>query len=205
LWLKLLVAVFVCLFVAFQCKTYGPVNLLWFSNVGILGGALALWLENRLLAGMMLLSIFIADGMVWSLDFLLGLFGWHPFDAAIYMFDQSIPLHIRAVSLSHVVAPAFMAWMVYKLRYDKRAFPAQILLSGGVILLTYALTNPARNINWAFGIGSQRQTFGLGWLYTFLQITVVVPVVLYLPAHLLLLWLDWHLPKKETADSHKPT
>lgn len=165
---------------------------MWFSNIGLLGAALALWLENRLLASMMLLATFMADGVAWNVDFLFGLLvGWHPLGATTYMFDERIPMFIRGMSFSHLVVPALLTWIVYKLRYDTRALAAQTLFSCIVLLLSYTLTDPASNINWVFGVGAQPQTYMPGWLYLAV-VMMYVPVGFYLPIHLLLWKLGWH-------------
>jgi hypothetical protein len=204
LWLKLIALAYLCLFVPFWWKNYGLQNFLWFSCLGVILTVVALWLENRLLAGMMLLSTFMADEIGWGGDFLFRLlFGWHPFGATAYMFDQRLWLPGRAISLYHFVIPVLLAWMVYKLRYDTRAIKAQTLLSSVVLLLSYTVTNPASNINWVFGAGSPPKTFVPGSLYLIAEM-IFIPVVFYLPVHLVLKKLGWHTPKVGT-ESFKHT
>ena len=192
LWLKLIAVLYLCIFVSYSWKNYGLQNFLWFSCVGVICTVLALCLENRLLASMMLLSTFIADEIGWGGDFLFRLFfGWHPFGATAYMFDQSLWLPGRAISLYHFVIPILLAWMVYKLRYDTRALVMQSLLSTSVLLLSYTLTNPVNNINWVFGVGTQPQHYVPAWLYLIAEM-IFIPLVFYLPVHLLLQKLGWH-------------
>ena len=195
LWLKLIALAFLCLFVSYSWKNYGLQNFLWFSCLGVILSVTALWLENRLLASMMLLSTFIADEIGWGGDFLFRLlFGWHPLNATNYMFDSRLSLFGRAISLYHFYIPILLGWMVYKLRYDTRAIVAQSLYAIVVLLLSFNVTNPASNINWVFGPGQQAQTYVPAWLYLGGEM-VFVPVALYLPMHLLLKKLRWHLPK----------
>jgi hypothetical protein len=194
LWLKLVALLFLCIFVSHSWKNYGLQNFLWFSCIGVICSVTALWLESRLLAGMMLLSTFIADEIGWGGDFLIRLiFGWHPLNATNYMFDQRLSLYGRAISLYHFYIPVLLAWMVFKLRYDTRAIVAQTLFAATVLLLSFTVTNPASNINWVFGMGPQPQNYVPAWLYLIGEM-VFIPIVFYLPMHLLLKKLGWHLP-----------
>jgi hypothetical protein len=161
---------------------------------------LALWLESRLLASMALLNTFVADGVGWTLDLLVALVsGRHPFGATAYMFDQRIPIIVRCLALFHVVVPALLVWMVYRLGYDRRALVAQTLLAWTVLLLCVSFTDPALNINCVFGPGTQRQTLMPACLY-FVILTIYVPLAFYVPIHLLLRrWLKWDWPRKSRA------
>ena len=194
LWLKLVGLLFLIIFVSYSWKNYGLQNFLWFSCLGVIGSVMALWLENRMLASMMLLSMFIADEIGWGGDFIIRLlFGWHPFGATAYMFDPRLPLGGRAVSLYHFFVPAVLVWMVHKLRYDTRALALQSGFSTIVLILSLTLTNPINNINWVFGFGATAKAFVPPWLYLMGEM-IFIPVVFYLPVHLLLKKLGWHRP-----------
>lgn len=207
LWLKLVGLMFLCIFVSYSWENYGLQNFLWFSCLGVILSVTALWLESRLLASMMLLSTFIADEIGWGGDFLFRLiFGWHPYNATNYMFDHRLSLFGRAISLYHFYIPILLLWMVYKLRYDTRAFVTQTLYAVLVLFLSFTVTNPASNINWVFGVGPQPQTYVPAWLYLVGEM-IFIPVVFYLPVHLLLKKLGWHLPVDtiESVEYAKPT
>lgn len=186
LWLKIVVTIFYLFISRGAWEQYSALNFLWFSHIGFMGAVLALWLESRLLTSMMLLNTFVADGVGWTLDLLVALVsGRHPFGATAYMFDGRIPLFIRGLSLFHVAVPALLAWMVYKLRYDRRALVGQTLFAWAVLLCCVLFTNPALNLNCVWGPGTQRQTLIPAWLY-FLVLLAYVPLAFYLPIHLLL-------------------
>ena len=85
--------------------------------------------------------------------------------------------------------------MVYKLRYDRRALMAQTVCSTIILLLSYALTDPARNVNCVYGLGSQPQTYLPRWLWLVI-VMVYVPAAFYLPVHLLLIRFGWHRTKE---------
>ena len=200
IWLKIAVTLFYAYISRGTWQQYSALNFLWFSHIGFAGAVLALWLESRLLAGMMLLNTFVADGVGWTLDLLVALLsGRHPFGATAYMFDQRIPILVRGLSLFHVVVPALLAWMVYKLRYDRRALVAQTLFAWMLLLFCVSFTDPALNINCVFGPGTHRQTFIPAWLY-FVILMVYVPLAFYLPIHLVLRrLLKWDRPRDSLA------
>ena len=186
LWLKIVVTLGYLYISRGTWQQYSALNFLWFSHIGFAGAVLALWFESRLLASMMLLNTFVADGVGWTLDLLVALVsGRHPFGATAYMFDQRIPILVRCLSLFHVVVPALLVWMVYKLRYDRRALAAQTLFCWLVLLVCVLFTDPSLNINCVWGPGTQRQTLLPAWLY-FVILMAYAPLAFYLGVNLLL-------------------
>lgn len=185
LWLKIGYTVFVCVLVPVYWRQYGPGNFLWFSDVALLVTTAALWLENALLASMMALSVVLLES-VWIVDFFLGLFlGNSVAGLSAYMFDTKIPLAIRALSLFHLVLPAILLWLLYRLGYDERALVAQTLLAWIVLLASYFLTRPSYNVNWVYGLRAGVQTWMPAPLYLGL-LMIAFPLLLYFPTHLLL-------------------
>jgi hypothetical protein len=106
------------------------------------------------------------------------------------MFNQGIPRFTRALSFYHPVVPALLAWMVYRLGYDKRALYVQTLFGWLVLLVCYAFTNPEQNINCVFGLSPQPQTHVSPWLYL-AGVMLYVSLGFYLSVHLLLRRLRW--------------
>jgi hypothetical protein len=188
LWPKVLVTAFICVLVPVYWAKYGPTNFLWFSDIALFGAAAALWLENRLLASMMILAATLPE-LAWNLDFFSRLiFGRHVGGMARYMFDPQLPLWLRGISLFHVALPPLLGWLVYRLGYDPRALPAQTALAWVVLPVCYLATNPARNINWVFGPDG-KQTWMPPLLYLLL-LMLFIPACIYLPTHWLLLKLS---------------
>ena len=193
LWLRLAATAFAVLFIGVHAWYGNLINFLWLSDMALFGTVAALWLRSSLVASMMLLASALPDGVGWSLDFVLGLVsGWHPLTATTYMFDTRVPLIVRGLSLFHLIMPGLLVWMVWRLRYDRRALAAQTILSIALFWASHALTTPARNINWVFGPG-RPQTLVPGWLYLAVLMTVF-PVMCYLPAHLTLIAIGWDRP-----------
>lgn len=188
-WLKWTVTLFVVLFVATHACYGNLLNLLWLSDVALLGALFALWRHSRLVASMMLLGVLLIDGVGWSFDFLVAVAsGRHPLGATGYMFDAQVPALVRALSLFHLWLPALLLWMVFRLGYDARAFPLQTFLTWALLLVSFAATTPERNLNWVLGPGHV-QTGVSPWLYLAGEMAVL-PLVFYWPVHFVLrrLW-----------------
>ena len=185
LWIKIPYTLFVSILVPVYWMQYGPANFLWISDIALLGTLAALWLESRLLLSMMAAGALVLD-IVWNLVFFPKLIsGAGPEGLAGYMFDATIPVWIRALSLFHVALPIVQLWTVNKLGYDARAWKYQTLLAWTVLPLTSALTGPKENINWVFGVTEVPQQ----WLPAPLYLTalmVLYPTLICFPTHLVL-------------------
>lgn len=166
---------------------YGPSNFLWGSDIALLVTPAGLWLESRLLLSMMALAILIPE-LCWSLDLLIRLTAG--IDAigvrgTRYMFDASIPVFVRSLSLFHVALPVVLLWSLYRLGYHRRALLGQSLLAWVVFPVSYLVSDSAANINWVYGFGDTPQTWLPGPLYVLL-LMALFPLVIYLPTHLVL-------------------
>jgi hypothetical protein len=196
LWLKIASTAFVYILVREVSKNYGPIKIMWFSEMGLFGTVAAMWLESPLLASMMLLMVFIPDGIAWTGDLACGwLTGYYPLDITDYMFDEEIPLFCRTLSLFHTVVPIVLVWMIYKLGYDRRALFWQTILGTALLWITYLFTTPDDNINRVFG-PYDPQTRVHPWVYL-VWLMAFCPIVLYLPVHLALYWTPWALHRRK--------
>jgi len=187
LWIKVVYSLFLCVLVPVYWHHYGPTNFLWACDIALFVVCAALWLENPLLSSMMAIGVLPFE-LAWNIDLFAGsrLLGM-----ASYMFDAELPLYLRGFSLYHAVLPPLMIFLLYRLGYDRRALLAQSLLVWLVLPLTYLVTDPAENINLVFGLGEAPQTFMDPLLYLALEM-ILLPLVIYLPVHLLLQRLVGH-------------
>ena len=185
LWVKTTYTLFVCLIVPVYWRHYGPANFLWFSDIALLVTVPALWLESSLLASMMAVAVTLPE-LAWNVDFFVRLTtGASLTGLSAYMFDRSIPLFIRGLSLFHVGLPLLLIWMLNRLGYDKRALIAQTLVAAIVLPLSYFFSDPRENVNWVYGFGEKPQTrVPAVWFLTFL--ILMFPLAIYLPTHLVL-------------------
>jgi hypothetical protein len=189
LWLKLLYTLVVCVILVVNWRTYGLRNFLWFSDIALIVTVPALWLENGLLASMMALSIVALD-VAWNVDFFGGLLtDRNLLGLGKYMFDETIPLPVRLVSLFHIWFPVLLVWMVYRLGYDERALLVQTAVAWVVLPVSYLfVTEESENINWVRGLRgdrSERQQWMPPPLYVAL-LMLGLPLFIYLPTHLVL-------------------
>ncbi|WP_126818951.1 membrane-associated protein [Aliidiomarina maris] len=181
MWLKLSFSAMALAVLVCYWPYYGPQNFLWFSDVALFLLVPALWFKLRLIASSMAIAVLLPE-LFWTFDFLT-LSYLTPI--ASYMFNSEIALHIRFLSaLFHLALPPVLIYLLYRLGYDRRAIVVQPLISAVILILTYLFTDPARNINWAFGPGFV-QSFTHPWLYLF-GLWLALLIVVYLPTHWLL-------------------
>lgn len=189
MWMKTTYTCFVAVLVPFYWQAYGPQNFLAFCDVALLLTLVGLWTESRRLISVQAVGIMFPQ-FLWITDFCCGLAGLgSPTGLSGYMFDTSIPLFIRGLSLFHLWMPFMLLWLVRRMDYDHSAFKNQSLLTIGVLLATFMLVGgphtKAGNVNRAFGWGDTSQTVmhPLLWLAI---VALVHTVVIYLPSHLVL-------------------
>src|SRR5437867_11500922 len=90
---------------------YGPANFLWCSDIALIVTGIALWEESRLLASMMAVGVLLPEAL-WNVSFFVRLLtGVRVSGLADYMFDRTIPLWIRSLSLFHIPMPVVLLWM----------------------------------------------------------------------------------------------
>ena len=185
LWLKLTYSIFVAWVIPIYWKQYGPANYLWFSDVALILLVPALWLESKLFFSALAVSVVLLE-LLWNVDFFVRLLTRSQLvGLSDYMFDSTISRSIRALSLFHVFLPAILIWYVYRLGYDSRAFLVQTFSAWVVLLLSFLLTKPKDNINWVYGFGKKPQT-RLPKVIHLLLLMLGLPVLVYLPSHLVL-------------------
>jgi hypothetical protein len=192
---KVLYTAFVAVLVPKYWMDYGPTNFLYFCDVALLMTVPALWLENSLLASMALVGIGLAQ-VLWQIDYLGGLFGWHVIGMTAYMFDPQKEFSLRALSFFHFWLPMLLLYMVWRLGYDRRAFAGWTVVAIVLIFVCYFMMpappppagNPNQpvNINYVYGFSDEKvQTWMHPLAWVGLEL-VLLPVCLFLPAHLVL-------------------
>jgi hypothetical protein len=186
LWPKIAYTVFLAVIVPAYWVKNGLANFLWFSDIALLATGAALWLESGLLASAMALGVFVPES-IWNVSYFARLLaGARVTSLADYMFDARKSRFMRGLSLLlHVVMPAALVWMLARLGYDSRALFVQTALAWVVLPVTFAVTDPAKNINWVFGLGHPpRRRFSSR--VHLLVLMLGFPLLVYVPTHLLL-------------------
>lgn len=184
-WITLALTAFTAFLVPYYWVQYGPQNFLWLSDVALFLTVVALWRSSRLIVSMLCIGVLPLE-LFWNLDFFLHLATGVGLGLADYMFDPAKTLLLRGVSLFHVVLPIVWIFLLRRWGYDRRALVRQTLLLWSVLLATYALTDPAENINWVFVPQELGWAWlpGWAWLVAYL---VIVPTAIHAPLHALLL------------------
>jgi len=191
--IKFVTTAFLIVLIPVYWHYYGPINFLWFSDIALIGSVIAQWRNNRLLASTQALSVGLLE-LFWTVDFFVRLlFGVQFLGLAGYMFESTYPLFVRLLSLFHLWLPWLLIWLVYRDGYDRRALIIQTLVCWLVLLASYWLCPPDKNINWVYGFGSQPQTYLPPTLYLLL-LMAAIPTVVYVPTHLVLRWLSRSRP-----------
>ena len=199
LWFKIAYTAFVCVLVPKYWIDYGPTNFLYYCDVALLMGVVALWTENPLWASMPAVGLILPQTL-WIVDFLGVAIGWPLVGMTQYMFDEKIPLFTRGLSFFHFWLPFVLVWLVARLGYDSRGFLYWSGLAWALMLVCYflipgppaPLDNPNLpvNVNYVFGMsekGPQTWMPPLAWLATLM---IGLPALIFWPTHLLLnrLW-----------------
>ena len=126
----------------------GPANFLWicdFANFMLLA---ALWLESPLLATSQFAGVLIIQ-LGWAADFSSAiLFGSHAIGGTEYMFDETRPSWLRALSLFHLWTVPLLAWLGRRVGFDRRGWR----LAAAVALVLFPLGQwvgtREQNLNW---------------------------------------------------------
>ena len=151
-WFKLAYTAFVAVVLVLWLKHYGWRNLLWFSDIALIGAVPALWLESAPLAGVLAVLV-LGPEIAWNVDFLLRLATRRrAIGLTEYMFEPERPLRLRLLSLFHVPLPLVVLWLLAAYGYAAPvALPGAVLLAAVVLPASRVLGSPAANINWSYG------------------------------------------------------
>jgi hypothetical protein len=175
LWFKIGYTVFTAAIVAIWLRHYGPRNLLWLSDVALIGAVPAMWLEDARIGSVLAVAVLLPE-LLWNLDFVVRIVSRRRFTGLTdYMFEPERPWILRALSLFHVPLPLVMLWLLYAYGYDEHvALPGAIALAAVVLPWSRVVSPVDKNINWTHGLGSRPAAW---------------PAVAYVPA----LWLGFVL------------
>lgn len=193
IWFKVAYSAFVAVLVPYYWVTYSPWNFLYFCDVALLVTGVAIWIESPLLISMQAVAITVPQAL-WVVDFLCRLIaGVNITGVTHYMFDPSLSLFLRALSLFHGWLPFVLLWLLWRLGYDRRALGIQSMAAIVVLLISYLFAPPpppsashpnwAVNINYVYGLDDEHpQTLMPPWIWLLFMMAVNV-IVIYPPTH----------------------
>ncbi len=188
LWLKLLYTAFMLVLVPYYWRAYGPTNFLWFCDVALIVTLIGLWRESPFLISTQAVAI-VAPQILWIISFVVELVTGKPFiGLASYMFDDTIPLFVRGLSLFHGWMPLLLLWLVWRVGFDRRAWKAQATIAATVLTTAFLVldgpTGPAGNVNKVFGLDDAAPQSWMPPAMWVAVLCVLYPLVIYLPSHL---------------------
>lgn len=192
LWAKLMLTAYVVVLVPVYWWTYGPTNFLFFCDMALLLTLVAMWRESALLVSAAAVGILLPQ-LLWALDFLSSLVG-HPITGmTAYMFQASIPLHVRFLSFFHFWLPFLLIWLLRRTGYDQRGLPLWMVLAFTSLYVCYFFMpgppvpadNPALpvNINYVYGFSDQIAQTWMPEPVWFVLLQVMLIFLVFLPSH----------------------
>jgi len=193
LWLKIAYTAFMAVLVPVYWRNYGPTNFLYFCDVALMITLVGIWIESPLLVSMCAVGI-LASQALWVVDFLSNLIGVPLTGMTDYMFAADHSLFLRGLSLFHGWLPFLLVYLVWRLGYDRRGFPAWTALAWVLVLICFFFMPPPRpdpgltpvNINYVWGMSdtaAQQWMPPAAWVA---GLIVLLPALLYAPVHFLL-------------------
>jgi hypothetical protein len=184
-WFKLGYTVFVVIVVAIWLRYYGWRNLLWFSDIALIGAVPAFWLEDARIASVLAVAVLLPE-MLWNVDLAGRLLLRRRISGLTdYMFEQDRPLILRRLSLFHVPLPLVLLWLLAAYGYaEPIALPGAIVLAAVVLPLSRVVSTPEKNINWSWGLGPVQSPLP-AYLYVLLLFLGFV-VLVFVPTHAIL-------------------
>jgi hypothetical protein len=201
LWLKIGWTIWLVTWAPLYWRQYGAQNFLFFCDLGNVLIGIGLWLESSLIfswaaCGLLLFqSLYIIDLAGALLTRL------HVIGGTEYMFDPHLSMAIRLLSLFHLVTPPLLLWAIWRLGYDRHGWKWATLMTWIVVPTNY-LWRPEQDVNWARGLFFHEQHVVPGFIYL-LAYLIVVPLCVYFPTHLFLLWLtkEWRQRRSQERTS----
>jgi hypothetical protein len=184
-WFKIAYTLATLGIVVIWLRHYGPRNLLWLSDVALIGAVPAMWLEDSRIGSVLAVAVLLPE-LLWNLDFLLRIVTRRRWTGLTdYMFEPERPRVLRALSLFHVPLPLVMLWLLHAYGYAERiALPGAIVLAAIVLPWSRAVSPPDKNINWTHGLGAARVAWPAPVYVTVLFLGFIVFV--FVPTHLAL-------------------
>jgi len=166
-------------------RTWGWSNFLAYCDVAVFLTCAGLWRASPLLLSSQAVAA-IPAGLLWAIDVGARLFtGHHLFGGTQYMWDGRVPLHVRLLSLFHLILPVVLVLALRRTGYHRRGLWLQIALTAPLLVAARLLTATAKNLNFAFTDPVVHRQWGPVGLHL-LAMLVGTALVAYLPAHLVL-------------------
>lgn len=189
---KLLLTMYVATLVPIYLEAYGPTNFLFFCDMALLLTLVAVWRESALLVSAVAVGILLPQ-LLWALDFLSMVVGLPNTGMTNYMFQDSIPLHVRFLSFFHFWLPFLLIWLLKRTGYDRRGLPIWLFIAFTSLYICYFFmpappapaSDPALpvNINYVYGFSDQGAQKWMPEPVWFVLLQFMLVFLVFLPSH----------------------
>jgi hypothetical protein len=180
--LKIVLEAFLLILIPAYWYNYGFANFLWLSDIGLFLTFIGLAYKSRLAMSMAFVGVFLYE-TAWFVDFIYHLmFGKSILNIVDYMFDPSLAVWLRGLSLFHLVTPWIWLYYAKKWGYKPKAIYYFIVLFWLDLIAVYLFSSPSENINWVFmpNFYNWRGFPPFLWL---ILVMILVPLFLFWPTH----------------------
>ena len=129
-------------------QAYGAWHFLFLCNLGLaltIAGIVLdrpLLLSSQMLAAPLLAALFALDLGVRLAS------GRSLHGGAAHLWDESLPVLVRALSLYHLAWPIVLAWCIARTGYDRRGLALQLALACSVFAIGLWLAPASENLNY---------------------------------------------------------
>ncbi len=190
--LRWFLTIYVAVLIPIYLATYGPTNFLYFCDMALLLTLVAMWHKSALLVSAAAVGILLPQ-LLWALDFMSSLLGMPITGMTEYMFQDTIPLHVRVLSLFHFWLPFLLIWLLRRTGYHPQGLPVWMVLSFTSLYICYffipappaPVSNPNLpvNINYVYGFSDAAPQSWMPELVWFVLLQLMLVFLVFLPSH----------------------
>jgi hypothetical protein len=165
-------------------RAWGWQNFFHLCDIAVILSCLGIIAGNRLLISSQCVAAIVPQA-IWCFEICWRLAtGRVFFGGAEYMWDPSVPVFVRTLSLFHVALPIVLIYAVARTGYDRRGLSLQIAIAGATLVISRAF-GPTLNLNYAFVEPLFHRTWGPAAVHL-AAVLAFISTVFYLPVHLML-------------------
>ncbi len=201
---------FLAVLVPVYWACYGPTNFLYFCDIALFLTLISVWTQRSLPASAAAVGILFVQAL-WVADFFVTLAGGRFLGMTGYMFDEDRSLFLRGLSFFHFWLPFLLAYVVWKLGYDRRGLILWTILAWAALALGYfVLPGPGAaveqgvpvNVNYVFGPDDKAAQEWVPPLVWFGGLLIGLPLLVFTPTHFVLRALCANATPQRPSRSH---
>lgn len=183
--LRWCVLAWLAIYMPVYAHAYGVWHFLMLCNLGVLLTAAGILFDRPILLASQAVA---APGIfaLWIIDAGARLaIGTHLHGGTAYMWDPSIPMLARVLSLFHLAWPFVLAWTLNKRGFDRRGLALQAVIATGAFVIAIVVAPQAENLQYVWHAPGAATPIDAPWPRAAKHLAVLV-VAIYLPSWLLL-------------------